>query len=253
MSEGDRPLPWWREFYGSEDGIPLSFFPSEEHTDAEVEGLVELLELRPGMLVADICCGAGRHAVRLARQGMQVTGLDASELMLGRARESAGGVEGCMLVQGDAARLPFRTGAFDAALNLFNSFGYYEDDELNQRALDEVARCLRPGGGFALETRNRTYQILYAPYHLQVALADGSPAIIRCQYDRDTHRLCSTWSEPGDEGAVLYRAAIRLFEVEELHEMFERAGLVVDHVCSGYHGALFEGWERILMLIAHKP
>ena len=30
---GESNSPWWREFFGSEDGIPLSFFPSDDHTD----------------------------------------------------------------------------------------------------------------------------------------------------------------------------------------------------------------------------
>ncbi|MCD6362192.1 MAG: class I SAM-dependent methyltransferase [Armatimonadetes bacterium] len=241
---------WWRDFFGSEDSIPLSFFPTDEDTEAEVEGLMDLAALRPGMRVADICCGAGRHAVRLARRGLQVIGLDASEMMLQRARQAALDVQGCGFVQGDAAALPFASESFDVALNLFNSFGYFEDDELNQRTLEETARCLRPGGRFILETRNSTYQILYAPYHLEVKRADGSPAIIRCRYDCDSRRLHSTWSAP--EGEVLYRAAIRLYGVEELREMFARAGMTVERVCSAYDGTGFEGWERVLILVAHR-
>jgi len=76
---------WWREFFGNEDGIPLSFFPSEEDTDAEVAGLMDLLDLQPGMTVADICCGAGRHSLRLAERGLDVVGLDASDFMLAKA------------------------------------------------------------------------------------------------------------------------------------------------------------------------
>jgi len=241
---------WWLDFFGSEDGIPLSFFPSEEETDAEVAGLVELLNLQPGMVIADICCGAGRHAVRLARLGLEVFGLDASELMLGKAARAAAGITGCRLVLGDAAALPFASGSFDVALNLFNSFGYFEDDASNQRMLDEAARCLRPGGRFLLETRNRTYQILFAPYHLEVRRADGSPAIICCQYDQRTHRMHSTWRDP--DGRLLYRAAIRLFGLDELEEMFARAGLTVDRVCSDYGGTEFEGWERVMILVGTK-
>jgi ubiquinone/menaquinone biosynthesis C-methylase UbiE len=242
---------WWREFFGSEDGIPLSFFPSEDDTDAEVAGLMGLLDLQPGMTVADICCGAGRHSLRLAKRGLDVVGLDASDFMLAKA-VAADENDACNFVQGDAAALPFADASFDVALNLFNSFGYFEDDEANQRALAETARCLRRGGRFVLETRNRPHQILYAPYHLEVARADGSTAVIRSRYDATTHRMCSVWSTPDPDETELYRAVIRLYGVEELEEMFQEAGLAVDRICSDYDGTEFEGWERVLILVAHR-
>ncbi len=248
----EREEPWWREFYGSEDGIPLSFFPSDEDTEIEIEGLMSLADLKPEMEIVDICCGMGRHSLRLAARGLQVTGLDASDMMLCKAAEAADG-PGCELVQGDAAALPFADESFDAALNLFNSFGYFEDDGTNQRALAETARCLRPGGRFVLETRNRSFQILYAPYNMEVNLADGSPAIISCRYDRGTHRMHSTWSTPGPDACRLYRAIIRLYGIDELREMFAEAGLVVDQMCSDYAGTEFEGYERVMIFVAHKP
>lgn len=253
MKDGQpRAVAWWREFFESADSIPLSFFPDEAETDRQVAGLRRLLELQPGEVLADVCCGMGRHAVRLARAGLEVWGLDASTMMLSIARQLGRGVAGLRLVQGDAAQLPFRSGVFDALVNLFNSFGYFEDEGQNIAVLTEAARCLRPGGRFLLETRNRAYQILYAPYHQEVQLADGSPAIIRCYYDRATHRLTSTWADPEDLDRILYRAQIRLYDLEELVELCERAGLAVEGVYSEYDGRPFEGWERMLIVHARK-
>ncbi len=249
---GRRAGEWWREFFESADCIPLSFFPDEDETARQVAGLSRLLDLRAGESVADICCGMGRHAIPLARRGMLVVGLDTSALMLRIARERGAGVANLSLVQGDAARLPLRSESFDAALNLFNSFGYFADDGQNQAVLNEATRCLRPGGRFLLETRNRAYQIIYAPYLEQVRLADGSTAIIRCRYDRATHHLTSTWCDPEDRERVLYEARFRLYGLDELQEMFDRAGLEIDQVCSRYDGSGFEGWERMLIMVAHK-
>ncbi|MGD9495113.1 MAG: class I SAM-dependent methyltransferase [Armatimonadota bacterium] len=248
-----RPVAWWREFFESADCIPLSFFPHEDETHSQVAGVRRLLELRAGETVADICCGMGRHAIPLARAGVTVVGVDASAMMLRLARAVGRGVEGLHLIRGDAARLPLRSSALDAALNLFNSFGYFEDDGQNLEVLSEAARCLRPGGRFLLETRNRAHQILYAPYYQEVQLADGSPAVIRCQYDQATHRLSSIWSDAEDLNRVLYRAVIRLYGLDELQEMFARVGLIIDGVYGEYDGQPFEGWERMLIIVAHKP
>ena len=34
--------------------------------------------------------------------------------------------------------------------------------------------------------------------------------------------------------------------------MFALAGMTVDRVCSDFDGTDFEGWERVLILVAHK-
>ncbi len=249
----ERGGTWWRDFFESADCIPLSFFPGEEETARQVSGLRGLLGLRGGERIADVCCGMARHAIPLARDGATVVGVDCSAMMLRIARATgADQVRGLHLVQGDAARLPLRSEAFDVVLNLFNSFGYFEDEGQNLQVLREAARCLPEGGRFLLETRNKKYQILYAPYHQQVMLADGSPAVIRCRYDPETHRLRSTWSDPDDREKILYRANIRLYSLDELRELFDRAGLEIDGVFGEYDGREFEGWERMLILRAHK-
>jgi SAM-dependent methyltransferase len=48
------------------------------------------------------------------------------------------------LLQGDMREPPFE-GRFDALVNWFSSFGYF-DDETNRRVLEGFARALRPGG-----------------------------------------------------------------------------------------------------------
>ncbi|HCA47050.1 MAG TPA: hypothetical protein DEP45_06670 [Armatimonadetes bacterium] len=243
---------WWREFFESVDSIPLSFFPGEIETAEQIEGIISLLRLKPGELVADVCCGMGRHSIPLAQRGMQMVGLDASQMMLNIADELAGAKDRPMLVRGDAAGLPYRSASFDAMVNLFNSFGYFLDDEQNLAVLEETVRCLKPGGRFLLETRNRAYQILYAPYHQEVTRADGSVAIVRCRYDRAEHRIVSRWTDPERPDRVLHEAAIRLYGLDELHDLFDRVGLEVDGVFSEYDGREFDGWERMLIMLAHR-
>ena len=245
-------LPWWRDFFESVDSIPLSFFPCEEETAEQVEGIISLLDLRPGEIVADICCGMGRHAIPLAERGMEMFGLDFSDMMLQIADELAGDAPRLRLIRGDAMALPFRGEAFDAMTNLFNSFGYFADERQDVTVLEETARCLKPGGRFLLETRNRAYQILYAPYYQEVERADGSIAVIRCQYDEKRHRLTSQWTDPEDPDKVLHRASIRLYGLDDLYELFDGAGLEVDAVYGEYDGSPYEGWERVLILVAHK-
>jgi SAM-dependent methyltransferase len=77
-----------------------------------VDRLVERLRARGIRRILEIGVGTGRVALPLRERGIEVTGVDASWGMLGRAR--AKGVD--RLVRGSAYHLPFADGALDAAL-----------------------------------------------------------------------------------------------------------------------------------------
>ena len=63
----------------------------ESQTDAEAAFLLRRLPSSQFPRVFDVCCGAGRHAVRLARAGYQVTGLDRdSDVLSGSAKFEPG-------------------------------------------------------------------------------------------------------------------------------------------------------------------
>jgi ubiquinone/menaquinone biosynthesis C-methylase UbiE len=85
----------------------------------------------------DLACGAGRFAALLAAGG-PVTGLDASEPML-REAEATGSY--ARLVLGDAFRLPFKDGAFAAAICV--RLLQHLDAGDRRRVLAELSRCVR--------------------------------------------------------------------------------------------------------------
>ena len=98
------------------------------------------LELAPGERVLDLAAGTATSSAALARTGADVVGCDFS---LGMLRVGAkADHEGVELVAGDALRLPFRDGAFDAVTI---SFGLRNTQDIAQ-ALRELRRVTRPGG-----------------------------------------------------------------------------------------------------------
>ena len=118
----------------------------DELSEGQAALLWQLLELTAASEVLDVPCGHGRIANRLAARGARVTGLDADAVFLGRARVDATerGVE-VEYVEGDMRELRGRE-RFDAAVNWFTSFGYF-DDEGDRTWLEAVRRTLKPGGG----------------------------------------------------------------------------------------------------------
>jgi SAM-dependent methyltransferase len=97
--------------------------------------------------VLDVCCGTGLLTAELARQGMHVTGVDASADMLARA--AAALPPGTPLVRAVLPDLPV-TGPFDAAVSTFDGLNYLTPDDF-ACSIEAIAERLRPGGWLAFD------------------------------------------------------------------------------------------------------
>jgi ubiquinone/menaquinone biosynthesis C-methylase UbiE len=104
--------------------------------------LVSVLEIAKGERVLDLATGTGEVAVRAARAGGVVTGIDIAEPMLAKARERAQ-AEGVDITfdQGDVEYLPYEDACFDAVLSNFGLI--FAPDHAN--VASEVARVACPG------------------------------------------------------------------------------------------------------------
>ena len=126
----------------------------DELSDGQADLIWRTLQLEERAEVLDVPCGHGRIANRLAVRGARVVGLDADPFFLERARADALdlGVE-VEYVEGDMRELPW-TDRFDAVVNWFTSFGYF-DDEGNREWLATALRTLKPGGRLAIDIHSR--------------------------------------------------------------------------------------------------
>ncbi|MFF8288453.1 demethylmenaquinone methyltransferase [Streptomyces sp. NPDC016309] len=94
---------------------------------------------RPGEKVLDLAAGTGTSSLPFARAGAYVVPCDFS---LGMLREGKKRHPWLPLTAGDATRLPFRDGAFDAVTISFGLRNVHDTDA----ALRELYRVTRPGG-----------------------------------------------------------------------------------------------------------
>ncbi len=109
--------------------------------------LVEALALEPGQRVLDVACGTGGVALRAARTGAEVVGIDISADQLAKARGAAA-AEGLDIRfdEGDAEELPYADAEFDAVASVFGAI--FASD--HRRTAAELARVCRSAGRLAL-------------------------------------------------------------------------------------------------------
>lgn len=185
--------PWYVTAYGENYYQAYKDQYSPEETQAEVDGVVQLLELAPGARVLDMSCGFGRHSVALAKRGFQVTGLDLSPQLLHHAQEAAvaAGVD-VTWIQADMREIPAPAEPYDAVVSLFSSFGLLGTDEEEQKVAQAMARVLAPGGRVLIETVNREIMLRRWTSMRWREQPDGAIMCDKLKFDAETGILHST-------------------------------------------------------------
>ena len=110
----------------------------------DLDALVAAAELRGGEQVLDLGCGTGHSTLALAARAGRVVGLDLTDAMLAEARHLARerGVVNASFERGDAEAVPYPDACFDVVTSRVSAHHYARPE----RAVQEAARVLRPGG-----------------------------------------------------------------------------------------------------------
>lgn len=249
-----RHRDWWRDVFDRH-----TFFELYERSDTalavkQVDQVIRLLDLSPPAHILDVPCGYGRHSIELARRSFRVTGVDISEVQIGRARKkaAAAGVYGRFII-GDARALPV-AGPFDAAINMFLSFGYFATDEENQAMLNGIARVLRPGGRLLIDFWNREHEVRAFQPTVVDKRDDGILEIEDWSFDPMAGRL--NWTNTvifPDSRREAWEHSIRAFTVAEVKKMLEAAGLTLLAVYGGLDGVPYTIDSEAAIFVAGRP
>jgi SAM-dependent methyltransferase len=163
-SEGVVPLSsdvgsHWFEPMADHMGSAYLRYSFTKGTSQEIDHIMSVLGLEPGMRVLDVGCGPGRHAYELARRGINVHGIDISQTFVDLANGSA--PSGATFERMDARALSFDD-EFDAAICLCQgAFGLMTANGQDVDVLQGIRRALKDGGGLALSAFNAYFAVKY--------------------------------------------------------------------------------------------
>lgn len=161
--------PWFTSWFDSPHYHRLYRHRDQPEARAFMHLLVENLSPAKKSAFLDVGCGNGRHASALAELGYRVTGLDLSENNVKKAKERR--QDGVEYRVGDM-RDPMGTEEFDYVLNLFTSFGFFENDADHQLAIQRMTQALKPGGRLIIDFMN-TRKAERGLIPVEVAVVDG--------------------------------------------------------------------------------
>ncbi|HSL91343.1 MAG TPA: methyltransferase domain-containing protein [Candidatus Limnocylindrales bacterium] len=240
--------PWFETIF--DERYPELFGPVEGNAEEEVKEILGFLRLPAGAAVEDLGCGRGRHAIPLALRGYRVTGVDISEnmLRLARSRAEREGVQ-VEWVKEDM-RTFCRRDAFDLALSLFTSYGYFSDTE-NQKVLDNIGKSLKKGGTLLLDLRNAGKGLSrLEDMDMTVEVPAGSLRM-SMRFDRRTKRASAEHTLTRSDGIRISSVFdVRVYSMEELGQMIRKAGMEVKNFYGSLSGAPFTDESTRMVALA---
>lgn len=246
-------MAWYKKLFEGEDPLRLERYGEDESSRQQVDFVVEKLALQPGARVLDLCCGQGRHLLDLMRRGYDVVGVDLSDYMLGKCREFAAkeSLEPC-LVQADMREINF-TAEFDAAINMWSSFGYLESEDEDQEVLDGVSRALKPGGRFLLDMINRDSLMRRYTERRWQENSRGDIILEDCRFDCVTGRNEVREIAIHPDGSRTENChSVRIYTYRELEEMLKKAALTIQAVWGGWDSSPLTLEARRMIVVSVK-
>jgi len=244
---GERPPEWFDDeaFWAELDPF---LFPAQR-LEAAADEIRQLLTLASphGRDALDLCCGPGRHSIALAQSGFRVTGVDrtASLLEAARSRAREAGVE-VEWVHGDM-RDHLRPEAYDLAINLFSSFGYFADPDDETLVLRNVLRSLRAGGMLVLDLKPKeSLAAGFCPTE-RTRLEDGATLIQCREIIEDWSRVHSEFILIRDGRARSFHFTLTIYSGQEIKALLRSAGFATVRLFGDLDGSEFgPGAERLI-------
>ncbi len=238
---------FWRDLY------PY-MFPKERIRNAleEVEKILGMVDMKEGH-VLDMATGPGRHAVRFAKKGFTVTGVDKSPFLLEHARALAKEEEAVVeWVEADMREF-CRKDTFDLALNLFSSFGFFDNEEEDFLVLQNLFASLRKGGIIVMDTVGKEILARNFKQTISHRYEDGALLVNRHEIVDEWRRIRNEWVLVKDGDVREYTFHFRCYSAKELLMLLERAGFRQTEVFGSLDMSPYDEKAKRLVVTARKP
>jgi SAM-dependent methyltransferase len=249
------PSNWFKEWFNH----PLYLEVYSHRNNDEAASCIQTILSHTGLelnepssiAVLDIACGAGRHALELARLGYIVTGNDLSPFLLEEARrEALNNKLQLKLTCCDMRNIP-ASGLFDLVVQLFTSFGYFDLKEDDLLVLSKAHGALKCGGWYVLDLLNPVALARNLVSHSSRTVGDLTILEKRAfDNDRITKQITIT---PHVGERLVFSESVRLYRREEILVMLQDTGFTVAEIAGSYQGEPFnENDSPRMMLFCRK-
>lgn len=228
--------PYYHILYKHRDDGEAEFF---------MQNIAQRLQLNQTSEILDIPCGKGRHAVYLNSLGYKIIGADLSSNSIEYAKQFENDQ---LKFEVWDMRHPFKL-KFDAILNLFTSFGYFDDDLQDIEVLKNFKDGLKQNGIAVIDFLN----VHYVNEHLisqEIKTVDGIEFHISRKIENGF--ITKEINFFAEQKKHSYIEKVKYIDMDKFLNYFEKAGFKIKHIFGSYQLEDFdlESSKRLIFVVS---
>jgi len=243
---------WFEEWFDSALYEQMYAHRDEEEAERLADLIKELIPPESCHHVLDLGCGRGRHSLKLAERGYTVTGIDLSPNAIEQARSKAEKLElNNVHFQTGDMRTPL-TQNFDLIVNLFTTFGYFENDTENKAVLDSIHNMLNTDGYLIIDFLN-AYYVKKNLKPQEAGSLDGLEYKIERSLENGSVQKSIQFYHEGQDNTKTYHEKVKLYDRTWFKKELNNRNFEVEKIMGNYNGEAFSKDESPrLIIIARK-
>lgn len=243
---------WFADEWFWKNYSPIMFDDQRMAASAyEAAKISDICGLKSEASVLDCCCGMGRHSVELADAGYKVTAVDLSHGYIERARKTA--AERSVIVdfiEQDIRDIQF-VECFDSIINMFSSFGYFEDPAEDLELLKKLFKALKSGGSLFMEMQGK--EIIARDFEERTWFErEGVKILLEYSVDLNWTELHNRWLFYKNDSMTEYSFSHRIFSAAEIAELLWKAGFTTIEIYGNFEQAPYDHKASQLIVLGRK-
>ena len=221
-------MSWFANWFDSPFYHLLYKNRDEKEAEVFIDNLVTHLQIPKRCKLLDIACGKGRHSIYFNKKSMDVVGIDLSKNSINIAKKDEN--ETLQFAVHDMREI-FKKNTFDIVTNLFTSFGYFEKDEDEQKAINSMALNLKKKGILIIDFMNAK-KVIRNLVKSEKKQVDGITFSIRRSIENNYIIKDITFSNNGENHH--FQEKVKALTLTDFSNFISNAGLKIIDIFGNY-------------------
>ena len=227
--------PFYHQLYKERDYSEATYF---------MNNLISRLQIDKNSSILDLACGRGRYSLYLSNIGYKVTGIDISKENISEAKKNKSDKLNYILHD---MRQPLNQ-KFDLILNLFTSFGYYQEDIDNISIIRSIKSNLNNEGKAVIDFLNIDY-VLDNLIKYEEKTVDQTKFVINRYLENNL--LIKDITIDSNNKQYKFQEKVKAYRVKDFLTMFKDCNIELKEKFGDYHFNSFnkDSSPRLIMVL----
>lgn len=239
---------WFKYWFNSHQYFLIYKNRNEEEARRFFNLIERNIPLQKHWRIIDFCCGYGRLAKIFSSEGYKVTGIDLSEFFINEAKKMFSEKN----LQGEFKICDVRTfnekAVYNLGINFFTSFGYFSDEE-NQLTFKNLCESIVKNGWVVIDYFNPDF-VKNNIVEKEKFEFNSSEILIERKIENDrVNKIIVIKTNDREEK---YFESIRIYELNDFKNLFERNGFIFFKVFGDYDGNPFNSNSPRMIIFSQK-